>query len=157
MKNLACFTVMVASYACGCTNVDVDNTGGNVDIDCDSESANPLLASDAGTDAAVDPPGVVATCDDHLPCTFDIQCTPCSQVPVEIRYIKATCTPDNDLSPFCLDSATGEFLYTGCTHFAVDPTPIGTKNACFPVQWPKDPASVAHTGVCNAFGVCVEQ
>jgi hypothetical protein len=145
-----------------CTDVDVgDGTQGHVTVVVcpTTEPVDPssLFGNDGGlADSGSDPPGVVATCDDHKPCTVDIQCTPCSQVPEEIRYVKATCTPDDKLSPFCFDGGDpvmGTLLYTGCTHFIADPTPPGVKNACFPVAYA---SGEVHAGVCNSYGVCVE-
>ncbi len=136
----------------GCDIVDIENGNGTVDYnECTATAAAPLYGTD--------PPGVVATCDDHLPCTVDIQCTPCSAVPKEIQ-IKATCTADALLDPFCFagdDIATRVLVYTGCTHFIQDPTPPGVINACFPVAYKFDANGNAFSGVCNAFGVCVEQ
>ena len=149
MKWILC--AALAAGLVGCESTDIDNGDGTLNVtitECTTTSTDPLYASD--------PPGVVATCDDHLPCTVDVQCTPCSAVPESIRFVKATCVPDEDLSPFCFDSATGALLYTGCTHFIDDPTPLGTINACFPVKFPSDPDSEVHAGVCDAFGVCVE-
>lgn len=147
--------LMVCLVVAGCDNsTTVTNTNGDGTITvCTTSTA--LDASDGGN---TDPPGVVVTCDDHLPCTVDIQCTPCSAVPEELR-IKATCTNDAALDPFCfaaMDSMFGELVYTGCVHFIQDPTPAGTIDACFPVQFPDDPGSIVHPGVCNAFGICVE-
>jgi hypothetical protein len=134
----------------GCENVEIENGDGSVVVnECTNTSAEPLYGAD--------PPGVVATCDDHKPCTVDIQCTPCSAVPEEIRFIKATCTPDAELSPFCFDGfdlPTRKPLYAGCTHIFDDPTPSGVIDACFPVAY--DLNSEPHAGVCNAVGVCVE-
>jgi hypothetical protein len=141
----------------GCESTEVDNTGGTVTLtiyECEAASSEALEANDAGADA--EPSNVIATCDDQQPCTVDIQCTPCSAVPEAIRYIKATCTPDEELSPFCFDMESGALLYSGCTHFIQDPTPVGVTDACFPVKFPADPDSEAHSGVCSAMGVCVE-
>lgn len=150
-------SLLLAVVTSSCDNTDIDAGDGTVTVvinECTAESAVPL--NDASADGGKDPPGVVATCDDHLPCTVDVQCTPCSQVPEEIRYIKATCTPDSELSAFCFDGADplmGGIIYTGCTHFIADPTPPGVKNACFPVAYA---SGEPHAGVCNNYGVCVE-
>jgi len=155
------FGLVVALMAMGCDQTDIENSsGGTVTVDqCSNVSEKPsaLDVVDAGADA--DPPGVVATCDDHLPCTVDIQCMPCSAVPESIRYIKATCTPDNELSSFCFDGfdvLARQLLHRGCVHIIQDPTPPGVKNACFPVEFPEDPESEVHSGACNAIGQCVE-
>lgn len=141
-----CLAALVA--LAGCEYTDIENGDGSVVVnECVATSAEPLYAA---------PNGVVDTCNDHKPCTVDIQCTPCSAVPESIRYVKATCTPDEDLSPFCFDAQTGMLLYAGCTHFIQDATPPGVTNACFPVAYPSDPSSEAHSGVCDVFGLCVE-
>lgn len=151
MTKWCLLVALLALVGCDGHTVTVEGNSGSVDIDidgCTDTSEEPLYGGQL--------PGVVNTCDDHLPCTVDIQCTPCSAVPESIRYVKATCTPDVELSPFCFDAQTGALLYTGCTHFIQDPTPPGTINACFPVAYPDDPNSEVHPGVCNAIGICVE-
>ena len=50
---------------------------------------------------------------------------------------------------------TNELIYTGCTHFIYWTKP-GVINDCFPVKFPNNPNSEAHAGVCNTFGICVE-
>jgi hypothetical protein len=146
------FSLVAALVGVGCESTDIENGDGSVVVnECTNTSAEPLYGTD--------PPGVVATCDDHLPCTLDIQCTPCSMVPEEIRFVKATCTPDAALSPLCFDSddiTTRKLLQIGCAHFVDDPTPPGVIDACFPVAYPADPSSEPHAGVCNAVGMCVE-
>lgn len=141
------FFLAVAIAAMGCTTIDIENGDGNVSMnECTAESSTPLYDTD--------PPGVVATCDDHIHCTVDVQCTPCSMVPERIRYVKATCTPDGQLSPFCFvgdDVATRVLTYTGCTHFAAD-----QGIPCFPVQYQDDPDEEVHSGICNAIGICVD-
>lgn len=153
---LCCLVLLVG---CESTDVGTGDGDGNVTIIVEQckDAAKPEV--DAGI-ADADLPGVIATCDDHNPCTTDIQCTPCSQVPEVIRFVKATCTPDIDLSPFCFDNfdvTTRRLLYVGCTHIADDATPDGVIDACFPVAIPNDPLAPPHTGVCNGLGLCVEQ
>ena len=140
----------------GCESTDIDNVGGAVTIVYACPTSEMVdLVEDATAGGPKDPDGVVQTCDDHLPCTWDIQCTPCSQVPEELR-IKATCTWDNQIDPFCLDSATGTYLYTGCVHFIDEPTPAGKTSVCFPVAHSLLPNGYAYSGVCNEWGVCVD-
>lgn len=146
-----CLVALLALAGCDGHTITVEGNTGPVDIDvdgCTDTSAEPLYGGQL--------PGVVDTCNDHKPCTVDIQCTPCSVVPEAIRYVKATCTPDDELSPFCFDGETGALLYTGCTHFIQDPTPLGVIDACFPVAYPHDPSAEVHSGVCDVFGICVE-
>lgn len=143
--------LMVCLAMAGCEeNTTVTNNNGTVTV-CSTASA--LDASDGGSGSA-DPPGVVATCDDHQPCTWDVQCTPCEAIPNEL-HIKATCENYADLSPACFDTKTNALIYTGCTHFIYSTNP-GVIDDCFPVKFPDDPQSVAHSGVCNQFGICVE-
>ena len=134
--------------ATGCDNIDIETGGGSITVndECSATSADPLYSAD--------PPGVVATCDDHQPCTWDVQCTPCEVVPEALR-IKETCENYAELSPACFDTKTGELIYTGCTHFIYWTSP-GVKNDCFPVKFPADPSSEPHAGVCSTYGICVE-
>ena len=142
--------LVVVLLAGGCENIDIDikNGDGSVTVndECTTTSAAPLYA--------VDPPGVIATCDDDQPCTWDTQCTPCEALPPSL-HVKATCVPFDQLSPACFDMVTNELIYTGCTHFIYWTKP-GVINDCFPVKFPNNPNSEAHAGVCNMFGICVE-
>lgn len=81
-------------------------------------------------------------CDDHDPCTTDVDCTPCSAVPPGERDIYH-CTADEDLPELCAGRA-------GCVHVPLT-TPAGQADSCFPVA----DAADAHPGVCRA-GRCVE-
>jgi hypothetical protein len=159
MRIIILLVAVLATVGCETTDVGTGDGDGNVTIivqQCAEPSTQLPDAGTGGVGGASNATGVIDTCDDHLPCTVDVQCTPCSAVPEPIRFVKATCTPDNDLSPYCLDSMTGQLVYTGCTHFIQDPTPPGTVNSCFPVQFPDDPDSEVHAGRCNEFGICVE-
>jgi hypothetical protein len=81
-------------------------------------------------------------CDDHDPCTDDVDCTPCSAVP-EDKHDIYHCTADADLPPLCAGR-------TGCVHVALT-TPAGQVDSCFPVAGTAE----LHAGVCRA-GACVE-
>jgi hypothetical protein len=81
-------------------------------------------------------------CDDHNPCTSDVNCTPCNSLPPEEHDIHH-CTPDEELPSFCRDQ-------TGCVHVDLT-TPPQQINSCFPVA----DASDLHAGVCRE-GTCVE-
>jgi hypothetical protein len=147
------WAAVVAVLVSGCESTDIENDGGTVTFNKDecASASEKAVAVDAGTD----PPGVIATCDDHLPCTWDTQCTPCEALPSEL-HVKATCVNYCDLSPACFDAVTHELIYTGCTHFIYWSSP-GVSNDCFPVKFPDDATSTPHSGICNTFGVCVEQ
>ncbi|MFO0617958.1 MAG: hypothetical protein U0414_35535 [Polyangiaceae bacterium] len=81
-------------------------------------------------------------CDDCNPCTIDVNCTPCSDLPPDQRSVH-TCSEDADSRAIC----AGE---TGCVHASLT-TPASQINACFPVAGALTP----HAGACSE-GVCVE-
>jgi hypothetical protein len=81
-------------------------------------------------------------CDDENPCTVDVNCTPCSELPAWQHDIYH-CTADEELPELC----TG---HAGCFH-APQTTPAGQVDDCFPVAEAASP----HAGSCRV-GVCVE-
>jgi hypothetical protein len=108
----------------------------------EAQSPDCAAAGECTADPTTDGEDPASFCDDHNPCTDDVNCTPCSALEPPDRNIHR-CTADADLPALCAGR-------TGCVHEPLT-TPAGQIDDCFPVAGAAD----LHAGVCRA-GRCAE-